>query len=189
TPEQRTKLRPLIVPPQRQPLPLRRCDRQRFGLLLLQRDLLDVLDQSERFVFVAPKIRRVTARRDELSTAVFLVDDVTAQIAQRCLEDIKDEFRPGSSTRWTCAQFSTELVLILRFREITQGVGRRSEKDEPSSLVEQDHLLKHLEDLRARLVNGNDNDFVVCHASNDLDHVLGIFRRETGSWFVKQINV
>src|SRR6266850_4002813 len=96
--QHRAKLRPLIVPPHRQPLPLHWCDRQRVGLLLVQRHLLDVLDQSERLVFVAPKIRRVPARRDELSTAVFLVDDVTAQIAQRCFEYIKDEFRPSSST-------------------------------------------------------------------------------------------
>src|SRR5438045_3884323 len=177
------------MPPQRQALPLRWWDRQRVGLLLLQRDLLDVLNQSERFVFVAPKIRRVTACRDELSTAVFLVDNVTAQIAQRRLEHIKDEFGPGSSTRWTCAQFSTELVLMFRFGEIPQGVGRCAEKHEPPALVEQDHLLKHLENLRARLVNGNYDDFVVCHAPNDFDYVLRILRGETGSWFVKQINV
>src|SRR4029077_17628089 len=78
---------------------------------------------------------------------------------------------------------------MFRFGEIPQGVGRRAEKYEPPTLVEQDHLLKHLEDLRTRLVNGNDDDFVVRHASNDFDYVLGIFRRETGSWFVKKINV
>src|SRR4029077_20067251 len=156
TPQQRTKLSELTQRQKRQPLPLHRCDRQRGGLLLLQRDLLDVLDQSERFVFVAPKVRRVTARRNELSTAVFLVDDVTAQIAQWRLEHIKDEFRPGSSTRRTCAQFSTELVLMFRLGEIPQGVGRCSEKHEPPTLVEQDHFLKHLEDLRARLVSGTE---------------------------------
>src|SRR5436189_4268612 len=80
-------------------------------------------------------------------------------------------------------------MLMFRFCEISKSIRRRAEEHEPSTLVEQDHLLKHLEDLRARLVDGNDDDFVVRHAPNDFDYVLGIFRRETGSWFVKQINV
>src|SRR5882757_7658856 len=78
---------------------------------------------------------------------------------------------------------------MFRFGEIPQGVGGRAEKHEPPTLVEQDHLLKHLENLRTRLVNGNDDDFVVRHARNDFHYLLGIVGRETGSWSVKQINV
>ena len=56
---------------------------------------------------------------------------------------------------------------MFRLGEIPQGVGRRAEKHEPPTLVEQDHFLKHLENLRTRLVDGNDDDFVVRHAGAD----------------------
>src|SRR5690348_14187171 len=56
TPQYRAKLRPFIVPPYRQPCSLSRCYRQWVSLLLLQGDLLNILDQSERLIFVAPKI-------------------------------------------------------------------------------------------------------------------------------------
>ena len=80
-------------------------------------------------------------------------------------------------------------MLMFSFREVSQGVRRRSEKDESSTFIEQDHLLKHLENFRARLVDRHDHDFVVRHAPNDFDHMLGVFGRETGGWFVKQINI
>src|SRR5439155_19150235 len=107
-----------------------------------------------RLVLIAPEIRRITPRRDELAAAVLFVNDVAAQIAQRRLQHVKNKFRPGRSTRGARTQFSTELVLMFRFREIAERVGRRSEKDEPPSLVEQDYLVKHLENFRAGLVNG-----------------------------------
>ena len=55
-----------------------RRDRHRTGRLLAQGNLLDVLDQSERLVLVAPEFRRITARRDELTAAVFFVNDIAA---------------------------------------------------------------------------------------------------------------
>src|SRR5215510_7659401 len=80
-------------------------------------------------------------------------------------------------------------MLMFRLGEIAKHVGWRAEKDEAAAFVEQDRLLEHLENFRARLVNRNDDDLVVRHAPDDFDDVLGIFRRETGSWLVKQINV
>ena len=65
-------------------------------------------------------------------------------------------------------------MLMLRLRKIAQHVRRRSEKDKPSAFVEQDRFVKHLENFRAWLVNGNNNDLVVSHAPNDFHHVLGV---------------
>ena len=59
-----------------------------------QRNLFDVLDQPKRFIFVPPEVGGITARRDELATVVFFVNDVAAQVAQRRFEHIEDEFRP-----------------------------------------------------------------------------------------------
>ena len=49
--------------------------------------------------------------------------------------------------------------------------------------------MKHLEKFRARLVNGDDDDFVVRHRANDLDDVLGIFRAQPRGRLVEKINV
>ena len=164
-PQQRAKLRPLVVPAEWQPLLSRPAPRgngsDRF---LAQGNLFDVLDQAKRFVFVAPEFRRITARGNKLAAAVLLVNDVATQIAQRRLQHIENEFRTRRSTGWTGAQFGAELMLVFRFCEIAKHVRRRAEKDEPSAFVEQDRLVKHLENFRARLVNGDDDDFVVRHA-------------------------
>ena len=85
------------------------------------------------------------------------------KIAQRRLEHIEDEFRPRRAARRAGAQFRAELMLMLGFGEVTQHVGRRAEKDEPPAFVEQDRLVKHLEKLRARLVDRDDDDLVVRH--------------------------
>src|SRR2546422_9371531 len=96
-------------------LSLDRRDRHRTGRLLAQGNLLDVLDQSERLVLVAPEFRRITARRDELTAAVFFVNDIAASIAQRRLQHINNEFGPCRSARRGGAQFRTELMLLFRF--------------------------------------------------------------------------
>ena len=54
----------------------------------------------------------------------------------------------------------------------------RAEEDQTSALIQQDGLVKHLEKLRARLVNGDEDDLVVRHPPDDLDNVFGIFRRK-----------
>ena len=68
---------------------------------------------------------------------------------------------------------------MLRFREVLRASRGRAEKNDAAALIEQHRLVKHLEDLRARLVNRDEDDFVVRHPANDLDHVLGVFRRKT----------
>ena len=65
----------------------------------------------------------------------------------------------------------------------------RSEKDEASAFVEQDCLVKHLKNFRARLMNGDNDDLVVREASNNFHDVLGILRGQAGSRLVEQINV
>jgi len=80
-------------------------------------------------------------------------------------------------------------MLMFRLREIAEHVTRRAEEDEAAAFVEQDGLVKHLENLRARLVNGDDDDFVVRHPADDLDDVLGIFRGQPGGRLVKEVNV
>ena len=80
-------------------------------------------------------------------------------------------------------------MLMFRFREVAQHVGGRAEKDEPAAFVEQDRLVKHLEKFRARLVDRDDDDLVVRQRADDLDDVLGILRRQTGSRLVEKINV
>src|SRR6187399_1005866 len=80
-------------------------------------------------------------------------------------------------------------MLVFCLGEVAQHLSWRSEEDEASPFVEQDRLMKHLKYLRARLMNRNNDDFVVRQCSNDFDHVLGILRRKSRSRFIKQINV
>ena len=144
--QQRAQLRPLVVPANRHRAFLRAAPAATAAAgSRAQRNLLDVLDQPERLVLVAPEFRRITAGRDELAAIVFLVDDVAAEVAQRRLQHVKNEFRPRRSAGRARAQFGAELMLMLRFGEVAQHVRRRAEKDEPPAFVEQDRLVKHLE--------------------------------------------
>jgi hypothetical protein len=49
--------------------------------------------------------------------------------------------------------------------------------------------MKHLEEFRARLMDGDDDDFVMRHSADNFHHVLGILRRKAGSRLVEQVNV
>ena len=49
--------------------------------------------------------------------------------------------------------------------------------------------MKHLKNLRARLVNGDDDDLVMRHPTDDLHHVFRVLRGETRSRFIEQIHV
>src|SRR5437868_11846009 len=155
----------------------------------MERDLFDVLDQSEGFVFVPPKLRRITPRRHQLAATVLLINNVAAQIAQRRFQHVEYKLGPGRAAGRAGAEIGPELMLMLGFGEIAQHFGRRSEKDESAALIEQNRLVKHLEKFRARLMDRDHDDLVVGHAPNDLDHVLGVFRRQTGSWLIEKINV
>ena len=140
--------------------------------------MFDVLNQTKRLILVAPEVGRIAPRGDKLAATVFLVDDVAAQIAQRCFQHVENKFGAGCSAGRASAKFGAKLMLMFRFGKIAQHVGRRAEENQPAAFVEQDRLVKHLEQLRARLVNRDDDDFVVRHAANDLDDVLGVFRGE-----------
>src|SRR5207247_3994303 len=98
-----------------------------------------------------------------------------------------NEFRASCSTRWTGTQFRPELMLVFRLRKIAEHIRRRSEKDEAPAFVEQDRFVKHLKKFRARLVNRDNDDFVMREASNDFHDVLGIFFGKGGSWCVETI--
>src|SRR4026207_56244 len=110
-----------------------------------------------------------------MAAAVLFVNDIATQIAQRRLQHIKNEFRARGSAGWTSAQFSAELMLVFCFCEIAKHVRWRAEKDEASTFVEQDRLVKHLENFRAGLVNRDNDDLVVRHAPNNFHDVLGVF--------------
>ncbi len=137
--------------------------------------MLDVLNQAKRFILVAPEIGRVTARCHQLSARVLLVNDVAAQIAQRCFQHVENKFRPRRAAGRTRPQLGAELVLMFRFGKVTEHVRRCAEKNKPTAFVEQDCLVKHLKDFRARLMDCNDDDFVVRHRADDFDNVLGVF--------------
>src|SRR6266480_2192590 len=109
-----------------------------------------------------------------MAADVFFINDVATQIPKRCLQHIENKLRAGGSAGRTRAEFSSELMLVFRLSEIAEHVGGRPKKDEAAAFVEQDGLVKHLENFRARLVNRNDNDLVVRHAPNDFHDVLGI---------------
>src|SRR4029453_1335396 len=49
--------------------------------------------------------------------------------------------------------------------------------------------MEHLEEFGTRLVNGDKNDLVVRHPTDDFHDVLGILRGEARSWFVEKVNV
>src|SRR5260370_6951476 len=80
-------------------------------------------------------------------------------------------------------------MLMFRFGKVAKHVRGGAEKDKPAAFIEQDRLVKHLKEFRAGLVNGDNDDLVVRHTANDLDHVFGVFRGEAGSRFVEKINV
>ena len=188
-PHQRVKLRPFVVPANLCPLLLLRRCRQSRDRFAFERNLLHVLDQAKRFVFVAPEFRRVTARGNELSAIVLLVDNVAADIAQRRLEDVEDELRPRRPAGRTRAEVGAELMLMLGFREVAQHVVRRAEENQAPAFVEEDRLVKHLEKLRARLMDRDDDDLVMRHPADDLDHVLRVLRGKTGGRLVEEVNV
>src|SRR4030095_12481180 len=110
-----------------------------------------------------------------MTPTVFFVNNVATQIAQRRLQHIENEFRTCCATGWTSAQFGSELMLVFCFCEIAKHVRWSAEKEEASAFVEQDRLVKHLENFRAGLVNRDDDDLVVRHAPNNFHDVLGVF--------------
>ena len=124
-----------------------------------------------------------------MPAAVLLVNNVAADIAQGRLQHIENEFRPRRSARWAGAKLGAELMLMLGFGEVAQHVGRRAEKNEAPAFVEQDRLVKHLEELRARLMDRDNDDLVVREPADDLDDVLGVLRGKPGRRLVKKINV
>src|SRR5438094_10203381 len=109
-----------------------------------------------------------------MAAAVFFVNDVATQIAQRRLQHIENEFRTRRSAGWARAQFRSELMLMFRLSEIAKHVGRCSEKHEAPTFVQQDRLMKHLENFRAGLMNRDNDDFVVRHAPDNFYDVIGI---------------
>src|SRR5438046_10156411 len=80
-------------------------------------------------------------------------------------------------------------MLMFRISEIAKHVRRRSKKNEAPTFVEQDRLMKHLENFRAGLMNRNNDDFVVRHAPNNFHDVLGILCGKARSRFVKKVDV
>ena len=80
-------------------------------------------------------------------------------------------------------------MLMFRFGEVAQHVRRRPEKHQLAAAIEQDRLVKHLEKLRARLMDRDDDDLIVRHPADDLDHVLRILRGKAGSRLVEKVNV
>src|SRR5437879_9682802 len=102
-----------------------------------------------------------------MAAAVFFVNDVATQIAQWRLQHIENEFRTGRSAGWARAQFRAELMLMFSFGEIPKHVGRRSEKDEPPTFVQEDRLVKNVENFGARLVNREAGECVVGAAPLD----------------------
>src|SRR5438128_7946902 len=67
-------------------------------------------------------------------------------------------------------------MLVLRFRKITEHLRGCAKKDEPAAFIEQHGLMEHLENFRTRLVNGDDDDLVVRHPTDDLHHMLRVLR-------------
>src|SRR5439155_11941471 len=97
--------------------------------------------------------------------------------------------RTSRAAERTGAELGAELMLMLRLGKVTKHVRRSAEENQATAFVEQNGLMEHLKKLRARLMDRNDDDFVVRHAPNNLDHVLGIFRGESGGRLVEKINV
>ena len=80
-------------------------------------------------------------------------------------------------------------MLVLRFRKITEHLRGCAKKDEPAAFIEQHGLMEHLENFRTRLVNGDDDDLVVRHPTDDLHHMLRVLRGQTGSRLIEKIHV
>ena len=49
--------------------------------------------------------------------------------------------------------------------------------------------MEHLEETRARLVDRDDDDLVVGHAPDDVEHVLGILGGQAGGRFVEKVDI
>ena len=191
--EQRAELRPLIVPAnrhgrwtfaQRRRRPRRSAARQR---LLAQVHLLHVLKQAEALVLVPPVIRRETARRHQLALRILLENDVAAQIAQRSFQHVEDELRARRAARRAAAQFRAEVLLVLRGGEVGEHLARRAVEDHAPAFVQQQRLGKHLEQLRGRLMDRDEDDLVVRHRANDLDDVLAVLRAQAAGRLVEEI--
>ena len=124
-----------------------------------------------------------------MAAVVLLVEDVAAEVAQGGLEHVEDELRTRRSAGLAPPEFRAEELLVLRLREVGEHFGRRAEEDEPPPLVEQEGLVEHLEDLRGRLVDRDEDDLVVRHAPDDLDDMLRVLGGETTRRLVKEVDV
>ena len=153
------------------------------------RRLLHVLHQAVGLVFVAPVVRRKSSRGDELRAVVFLENNIAAEIPERCFQNVKNEFRPRGSASLAATKRRSEMLLVLRFGEIFQHLVRRSEKHEFAAPVEQDGLVKHLEDFGRRLVDRHQHDLIVRHPADDLDDVLGILGRKPAGRLIEEKDV
>ena len=155
----------------------------------LGRGLTHVPHEAPGLVFVAPVIRGVAAHGYELAAVVLLVNDVAAQVAERRFKHVENEFRPRRPAGGASAERRPEVLLVLRFGEVGQHFVRRAEEHHASAPVEEHGLVEHLENFRARLVDGDDDDFVVRHGPDDFHDVLGVLRRQTRGRFVEKVDV
>ena len=78
---------------------------------------------------------------------------------------------------------------MLRLGKVGKHLGGRSEEDQLPPLIQQERLLEHLEDLGGRLMDRDEHDLVVGHASDDLDDVLGILGGKAARRLIEEVDV
>ena len=140
-------------------------------------------------VFVPPEVGRKAARGDEVALCIVLEDDVAAEVAQGRFQHVENELGPRGAARGAAAEFGAEVLLVLGIGEILEHLGGRAEEDHAPAFVEQQRFREHLEKLRGRLVDGDEDDLVVRHRADDLDDVLAVLRAEAACRFVEKENV
>src|SRR5207248_8923168 len=85
------QLRPFIPPAHEYPFLVRWRGWERGSGAAPKRDLFNVLDEPERFVFIAPELRRIPPRSDQLPAIVLLVNNVAANVAQRRFQHVENK--------------------------------------------------------------------------------------------------
>ncbi|MEY5014167.1 MAG: hypothetical protein RIS92_525 [Verrucomicrobiota bacterium] len=142
---------------------------------VLEVDLLNLLNEAEALKSIAPVSWGEAACGDELSLGVFLVDDVSAEVAERGFEHVENELGSCGAAGGASADFLGEVLFVFGLCEIREHFRWSAEEDHLTALIEEDGLREHVKELRGGLVKGNEDDFVVGGGADDFEDVFGVF--------------
>ena len=117
------------------------------------------------------------------------MDDVAADVAQRCFEHVENEVRREFVRRLGIGISRLAGFRMIHAPEVFDHALRRAVIGELAAFIEQQGLVEHLQQPRAGLVDGGDDDLVTCQTADDFQHMLAVLGRQTGGRLIEEIHV